>query len=943
MLFVLSSLLPLSSYAQTPLAAAEASVVGTPAAPLPAATLPVDEREHLQVTPIVAIPTYMLQTLYTDLGNSATGVMTTRTPTPALSIQEQLRAVPGVQVTPYSGMPGAWAAVRIRGATSAFGNPEPLYILDGFPVFTGSLGPDMSADIADIAGPMPNPLLALSAEDIERVEVVSGAAATARYGSQGANGVVVLTTRLGVGSNISDSTKARVRYAAHLGVQQVRRRYALLDANEYAGIYQEAKTSGVYQGITPGSVDTPTDWQREIFRTALTQQHYVALDGRSLRGARYTVSADYLRQDGVVKQSDLRRFTSRATAEKSMFNNRLTLRATVLGSQTDERRVSNTVINSALFAPPTQPIRTADGRYNMGTGPNAPFGFTNPVLLADYDYQTPRTRTLLAQGTARYAFSEALNLTVRTGYERTRTELTAYYPEYSLNSVPTRALEDRTTDATTTSRTVGLNLAWSGSIGRQYEHTLGLEASLLGQYVERETNSQRLSPASSPGFYPEQRSGIVTIAFITPALFARDEWRGLTGELGVRLSPDPAPFGSSATTYLYPSAQVSWEGRRTTYFASKPVLKDLMLWAGAGRTGAANLGPYAPAQLPAYSPFLGGGSSIGLVTGNLTGARGVYVDQVEIGGRLAWATHWRGSLTAYSRHSYSQSVVGVLLPSGANLANLGIVRTDQEVRNRGLEVAITHNWHTPASFAGRTTLAVSFNQNRILKDGRPNDSQYQADQFPVAGQPLSAFYGYQQQGVYPAGDPRAGQIRYLDRNGDGQAGAPGDATYLGSGLPRQLVCLTQNLRKGRWSADVQLDGMFGYQVFTYARLFLDVPTGSGNSSTAVRDRWSVQNPDSDVPDVVGAWRSVAFSERVLSSGSHVRLTQAIVSFEVWQDEQKSRTISIWTGGLNLLVISPYKGFDPNVSTTGATGAWAGHDNSAYPVARTWQIGVRATL
>ncbi len=943
--FVLSALLPLSSYAQTPLAAAEASLVGAPAG-VPS-SLSVDGPEQVRVPALVIYNSYaatpsLSPTAYAHISSKYTGALVDRKLTPALNLQEQLRAIPGVQVTPYSGVPGAWAAVRIRGATSAFGNPEPLYILDGFPVFTGNLGPGISADIAGIAGPMPNPLLALSSEDIEQVEVLSGAAATARYGSQGANGVVVLTTRRGLNYINPDSGKFRVRYAAHLGVQQVRRRYELLDAADYAGIYQEAKTNGVYQDVTPGSVDTPTDWQREIFRTALTQQHYVALDGRSKRGPIYTVSADYLRQDGVVKESNLRRFTGRATAEQRLLGNRLTLRATALGSQSDERRMADGVINSALYAPPTQPVRNADGSYNLGnTGiiPNLSVGFTNPVMLAEYSYQTPRTRTLLAQGTAQYAFSEELKLTVRTGYERTRTDLTAYRPEYTGNAFLRPILPDRTTDATSTNKTLGVDLVWQRAVGN-YDN-LELEASLLWQKVDREVNSQRIPAPSFPYNYLPESSSSRTIALSTPGFFASYAWhKGLTAEVGFRLSTDPAPFDGPIQANVYPNAQLKWEVGKTSDFASKSVLKDLVFWVGAGRTGAANLGQYASVQIPAYSPqFVSG---IGSVAGNLTGARGVYVDQVEVGSRLEWAANWRGSLTAYSRHSYSQSAVGALIPGGTDPYYTLFIRADQEVRNRGLEMAITRDWWG-GRVSGRTTLAVSLNQNRVLNDGGVNKNQTLFGQPQVAGQPLSAFYGYQQQGVYPVGTPLAGWIRYVDRNGDGVASTPGDATYLGSGLPRQLVSLTQNLSKGRWSADIQIDGMFGYQVFTYSRLLLDVPTGNTNSSTEARDYWSAQNPDSEVPGINGAQQSALFSERVLSSGSHVRLTQAIVSFEVWNNLEKNRKFTVWMGGLNLLVVGPYKGFDPNVSTTGATGAWAGHDNGAYPVARTFQLGVRATL
>nr|GFC59894.1 hypothetical protein [Tanacetum cinerariifolium] len=254
-----------------------------------------------------------------------------------------------------------------------------------------------------------------------------------------------------------------------------------------------------------------------------------------------------------------------------------------------------------------------------------------------------------------------------------------------------------------------------------------------------------------------------------------------------------------------------------------------------------------------------------------------------------------------------------------------------QVRARGLELYVDTYWRIGQTELSTTRLAIAFQQNRFASAAgyRLNNlGQYAAD-----NQPLGSFYGLR----YLGADAATGRPRYEDTNGDGAVGS-GDYQNLGSGLPSCLLNLNQDLRYQRWGLQLQADALVGYTVYNNALAQLDNPTGLLNSSARTLDRWTTTQRTTDVP---AAGQAVSFSSYQLQSGSHVRLTSLSISYKVRQ--KSAHELTIWAGGRNLVVLSGYRGFDPNVSSGGSGGGSAGLDANAYPVPRTWLLGVRASL
>jgi TonB-linked SusC/RagA family outer membrane protein len=864
---------------------------------------------------------------------------------PFITIQDQLRTVAGVQVTPYDGSPGSGSVVRIRGASVAQGQGQPLYVVDGLPALNDDLTPNQAFGLSSALTPSASavgsnssynpgiaeqqaevgasPLQLLPPESIESIEVLAGPAAVARYGPLGANGVVSIRTRRGPASR-----PLRVHYAAYAGVQQVRHYYDLLPASEYGVLLNEiAATRGGRPPYSPAQLaqlGTGTDWQRETYRAAGLQQHQLSLEG-SHAATSYRLSADYRQQSGVLPNQNLHRYGLRLALDQRV-GARLTLRGTATLGQTDQRQPIVTTgrepIRAALMAPPTEAVYTAQGTYN-GLAGNGTTNFANPLAEADYQYRTPRTRRLLTQLAADYEPLRGLTVQAAASFQRTLldAESNTYY--YRFLNGTTQPSESQPY-ATQTYRTG----QWNARLALRYQRRLGEHHHLAAEvdYQYQRLNAfggrtdyafiDRTNPqgASSSGYYELQSEGLRLHRPWASIRYALDS------TLEVQASVSYGHYYREDATRFYPSAQVRWHTRPGALAAS--------LWVGAARTSvlALGYGLFGPAVLTTpYQP----NTPIGYPY-NAQRQAPLYNNQFEAGLQLApRAGHLRGQLVAYQRtshHALLSEQVGVPQATGyTTFTQYG----EGTIRNQGLELTLAATWQA-GQVQGSTSLAASANRNRLQDDEALARLSPRYD-----NQPVGAFFGLQQDGL-----TSTGTLRYRDPNGNGRFDYD-DEAMLGAGIPAQLLSLSQQLRLGRWGLDAQVDGMFDYQVLNHQLSFLDVPSGSTNNATTVRDRWTPTNQAASVPAAGSGSYLLFTTDRLLENGSHVRLSALTATYRLRQ--AASSDISLWAGVQNLFVLTGYRGYDPNVSSGGTTPALAGQDYGAVPVPRTWLLGVRASL
>ncbi|RTQ45827.1 hypothetical protein EJV47_23635 [Hymenobacter gummosus] len=826
---------------------------------------------------------------------------------PLLPVQERLRQVAGVQVTPYSGAPGSPAVVRIRGAGSvANGNTRPLYVVDGIPVFTASVAdPSETSPIFSLSAETnANPLLTLPPQTIESVEVLKGALATARYGLYGQNGVVLIRTRLG-----AEGQPLRVRYQGFGTVSQPLRRFELLTARQYAELANEAAANNNRPPAYPAAelARLGTDWQNEVLRpAALGQQQHLSVSGGSARGTSYYAAADYLGQQGVVRYAFLRRYGLRLNVAQTI-GTRLRVEGRVGFSQSDERRPSSAVVPAALTNLPTLPVRDANGQY-VPIRIFSSLRMPNAAQLVAESYRRPREQRLLAQVGAYYQLLPGLSAELRGSLERHELTARQYTSSFYIPNAATPAVPTLHQRHSYQQWILYPALRFARTWREQHTLTAALEGQ---QWISR----QRQSVEEDYGGMGQQRSSDYLRLnqhndLLTAGYRYADRYELQASLRAERITP----LFSDSYWWWLPGAQFTWHAAREGFLSGSARLSTLDVWAGWGRTGT------------------GSADGMRIVQGNVAYQRPANrTTQQEVGLQLGlWQNALTITATAYRR--YTEGNLSLLLSGLPSGMPASVAVLSHQIRNRGAELTLQGHWQL-GRLQGVSRLAAAYNANRYTDNFGFGGTFGQTR--AASGQPLSAFYGFRyQNGV----DPGTGQYRYADLNGDGRLTFD-DQQALGTAIPPQLLSLGQQARAGRWALSLQLDGMFGYQVHNALLASLDYAADGSNRSTRVLDRWTPTNLDSDVVKAGGA--SGNFGDYQLQPGTNVRLSAAQLSFSVWR--RGPRQADIWLAGHNLLVLTRYRGFDPNVSSAGADPSQAGIDNNAYPVARTVALGVSATL
>ena len=819
-----------------------------------------------------------------------------------------LSRVAGVQVTPYSGAPGAGAVVRIRGAASLESNVQPLYVVDGVPVFQYRFGSAEQAPTYPATPANPdastNPLLSIAPDDIEQIEILKGAFETGQYGFLGQNGVVRITTRRGVAGQ-----PLWVQYTASGGVQTARHRYQLLGAREAAELTNEAAINNGYRPkYTPAQVASfgaGTDWQAELLRAAAMQEHHLALNGGTAHGTRYYAGLDFLNQQGIVLSSDLRRYGLRLNLDQNIGQH-LRLSAGLSYSEVAEHRPTANLLPLALRHLPTVPVYDANGDYATD------YGNSNPVQVANQNLSHTRNRRLLAHGELNYEFAKGLSLNVRASVERDSLNARDYQG-------PTQSYRPR--DGFETGVRSGFYQQMVLNPALRYARTLGSRHTLTASAGTALLKSQRNQasvayaipspPYNQPPLLTAGSQYGTSAAQLSYQLLASYAYAGRYAVQGSLRADNSSRQPAAQRQQWLPAAQATWHAGEEKWLKDRGAISTLDLVAGWGQTS--NRGNYAGEH---GLSLLGGPNSYFLFLDELT-------TQADASLRLG---------LAHDRLSFSASVyrrdTRVMLGLPGQLPPV-------YVHNRGLELTMAGTWQT-GRLHGSTGLTAAFNRNRY---DQPDDTGIgtfiPGRNFAyTSGQPLGSFYGYRYLGLDAAGNP------LFDAANGGNVPSP---QILGSGVPRQLLGLTQQLSYGKFDLQLQIDGMFGYDMFDNNLLLLDVPRGGFNATTRVRDRWTPTHTATNVPRAGASTNIIGgtVSSYTLQSGNHVRLSSAVLSAEVWR--RAPHAVSVFLSGTNLLVFTAYRGFDPNVSAAESDPRQAGLDLGAYPVARTVALGVRATL
>jgi TonB-linked SusC/RagA family outer membrane protein len=861
--------------------------------------------------------------------------------------------IPGVQVL-TSGQPGGGISLRIRGGSSVTSSNEPLYVVDGVPLPVGGGVSDAGSN-----SPGRNALNFLNPDDIESMTVLKDAASTAIYGSRGANGVVMITTKSG-----KHMQTPQLTYTTSVSHSEVVRSPELMNAAQFrtaVTTYFPSKLSLLG--------DANTNWLDLIERSANGQDHSLAVAG-TREDMNYRLSFNYLDQSGIIRGTTAKRVATALSYGDQLLNRRLEVQAHVTGSRTLDLFTPGSVLGSAISMPPTQPVRTATGDYFQWDNPNAP---ANPVAeLAVVSEEGTTYRSIgNVQGKYRASFLEGLSGNVNLGYDVAKAERTNFYP----------------------STAFGQRFGLGGSYSRW-------NPSHLNTVLETYANYSRLldplqsdvdltagySYEKSTADYPSVvaqglasdvlgTSGIPA-ATLQQALLTQDESRLVSGfarlnatmldkyllTLSVRRDGS-SKFRPGHQWGVFPAVAVGWRLSQEPLMQSFPTVSDLKLRASWGVNGNQAILNYL-----AYSSYTFGNSQSQAQFGNtwVSTARPSAADpdikwerttSFDVGLDYGFSNdRITGTLDFYNKET-KDLLFNVPVPAGTNLSNY-LTTNLGSVRNRGFELGLNVRvldggakglgWD--AGFTASTNRnellsidAAGLTDQRILVGGISGGVGTNI-QVLEPGRPINSFFVYQHKRdngkpVYADvnGDGKIDdQDLYVDLNGDGKIDQNDRRPYKDP-APKWILGQSSQLRYGNLDASYTLRAYLGNYVYNNVASNLghyDVLTypAPNNLHTSVL-KYGFVGPQ-------------YFSDVYVEDASFLRMDNIQVGYAI-HGLRSVRQLRVFGAVQNAFTITRYSGVDPESFTisraNGLDAANNGIDNNLYPRSRTYVVGTNLTF
>ena len=893
--------------------------------------------------------------------------------TPASGLDQALQGVAaGVTVNATSGQPGAAAEVRIRGIGTV-NNSAPIYVVDGVIV---------------------DNINYLSPNDITSTEILKDASATAIYGSRGANGVILVTTRKGSGDG-----KINVSVDAYAGLQNRWRAIDLMNASEFASYMAGAsgdpaqskilQSGGIDKWVRtyligkseyyPTNLDysrTDTDWQDVVFKkNAVIQNYHVSVDGGGEKGY-WAMSANWFDQQGTIIGSDFTRTSLRINSARKITKwlkigeNLTFMTSHGRNAMNNSSSPGASVLSAAIAMAPWDPARYPAGAVNkngvdFSNRISAASNFknvTNPLSMVEHSHPSDKTdrwvgdifleltpvKGLLWRSDVSLDLTNTRHRLFKDAYKYSDYDkMDKNFLEKSTGRYQTVIVENTLTYARDIRKHSFSVMA--GQTTEQYKfETLGGSGSSILNPVE---NNWHLSQTTEDQTKAGDGAGRARrFALLGRIHYAFDSRYMIT----VNFRADGSSKFKEHTWGYFPSAAAAWRISNEKWMKSAHWLDELKLRFGWGRIGNDKIGENAfllniHNSGPTFvDPVFGKDQAMvpgaTILTYVNNGGKWETTEQLNLGIDFGmFGNRFTGTVELFQRDTRDM-LLSVTAPAHVGnrysaTANVGTVR------NRGLE--LTLGWRDQAGdFAYNISGNLSFIKNELtaLNGG---EKVWGDRTVCDEGLPLYTFYGYQYEGIYRSKEEieeylwatdaatgyNPGDAKYRDLNKDGRIDE-NDKTGLGNPFP----WLTYGLNFGcEWKGiDLQLffQGVYGNEIFNALRLRTEGTGNDATLSTSMRDVWSAGNPDGSIPNPFGNPINTENSSRFVESGSYLRLKNVQIGYTLplrWTEKIKMSRCRIYLSGSNLFTITPYSGYDPEVG--------GGVDYGNYPQSRTFMLGL----
>jgi TonB-linked SusC/RagA family outer membrane protein len=920
---------------------------------------------------------------------------------PLNALQALQGKIAGVAVTQSDGAPGAGINIRIRGSNSFLGGTEPLYVIDGVPFNNNNSGSTPAA-IGDDEKATLNAMSFLNPNDIETIDILKDASATAIYGSRGANGVVLITTRKG------KSGKDKVEATFTFSQAEVTKKLDVLNASEYAAYQNLAYlNSNIYTGtaytmpypgaqvpdpLNPGNTyyskgpqdyaDSKNNWQDQIFRTGMTQNYAINISGGSEAGV-HRLSFNYLDQEGTISNSGYNRLSlginlSRNISKTFKFGTSTSFASSVTNgvkTGTDKSDAASAgVIRSAITFPST----LSDAIDYDGVGDAF---ITNPYIYVNSVLNRVKGTNIFTSNYVEAKIAKDFTFRQVLGYSSAISTRDQYYPRSVYEGFAVKGWGLKS-DNTWNNGSIESNLNYNKLIER---HKFNVSA--IGTF-ERINGSVKRSEAKTfpndalenenlaagevilPNITNRYQSTL--ISFVGRLIYSYADRYDLQASYR---QDGSSKFGKNNKWAGFPSVSVGWRVSNEDFMKSLAAISNLKISFGYGLTGNQGIGSYASlAKLSVYNYPFGGAVQTGL-------ANDLYAGPANE--TLKWETTTASNLklelgffqnrlniTAEVYRKITNDLLqNLIIPSSTGfqtkLVNSG------SIENKGLELSIDGTVLKAKDFEWKANANLSVPRNKILSLSPDVTEQYarnistgDAPFIQTVGKSIGALYGYVEDGYYDneaevRSDPAysgqsdaiilrtIGEIKYKNFDNDPTSIAQTDRTFIGDVNPDYYLNITNNFTYKRFDLSVAINSVQGGDVINMNTRFNgNLGTNKNITQEMADGAWAKgqDNTNATGPKIIRQFfRNQLFSRRFVEDGSFVRIKNITIGYNV---PLKSKTVSNVRVGLgvnNLYTWTKYSGYDPEMNSYGDNPALFGVDLGGYPNARTYNLTLRCNF
>lgn len=878
----------------------------------------------------------------------------------------------GVQVTQASSAPGGRVSIRIRGGNSLSSSNEPLYIIDGYPVSAGNS--------AGGNGIGQNPLATISPSDIASIEILKDASATAIYGSRGANGVVLITTKRG------DIGRPKVTLDSYYGVQTIAKKLDMMNATEFATMVNEARANDGQTPVFPNAnnpyyfpeistLGKGVDYQDEVFVNAPIQSYNLGISGGS-EAVRYNIGGSYFGQDGIIKNSDFNRASFRSNLDIKILSNlsvttnviASTIWAAGMPSEGDGGGGTGGIVHAAITMPPSVPIYDQNGNYSRTNPTPGGTPTSNPVATANHYTDNNEIDRLLGSVDFDWEIVKNLALKVTFGTDRSTANRAYYWPKETDrgNSRGGEGYQRYRNDASYLNENT---LTYNNVFG---DHSLNV----LGGYTWQVFHYKAFNAGSSnytTDLYQANNLGAGT-TYAAPA--SERNQSQLASYLSrvnyiyknrylftfTARADGSSKFGANNKWAFFPSFALAWRLTEEDFMQDTDWLSNMKVRASYGSTGNQNISSYRSlAMLGTRNYPFNDNLSSGVGPNNIpnpdlkwetTATTDVGLDVGIFDNRLSLVVDYY-----YKKTTDLLWDISIPTISGFN----SIFKNIGSLENKGFEVSLGANI-LEGEFKWNTQMNWSRNRNKVLEipgftpsvqgtiSGhlKVNGSWLEPG-LPVGVWKLLKYDGvFQNQEQLTAGprsstNDKLGDARFIDYSKDGKINYTDDRMIVGDPNPDFIYGMTNNFSYKGFDLSLYIQGSQGNDILNVQRAETNISGPWGNQRREILNRWSTTNANTDIPRArVTVDPLLIQSDWLIEDGSYLRFKTISLGYTV----NKIKTLSslrLYVTGQNLITITNYSGFDPEVNSPGNSNLQLGVDYNAYPSAKAVLFGINATF